>query len=46
MYIYVRALNKTASCIIQFIFWEAHNLIKLGRELVICPMTIGQGSDA
>jgi len=47
LYIYVHALYRTVSCITYFNFLgSTHNLIKLGGELAICPITIGRGSDA
>jgi len=46
MYIFIHALYKTVSCITHFNFRKHTQASKLGGGLVICPMTIGQGSDA
>ena len=43
---FIHAFCKIVSCITCIYFLKHTQAFRLGGELAICPMTIGQGSDA
>jgi hypothetical protein len=43
---FIHAFCRIVSCITFLYFWKHTQAFRLGGELSICPMTIGQSSDA